>query len=154
MSKTFYLKWYVLLTIPNAICMKLLHIQHYFEQLRSSHDTTIWIKNKRKTTANWKKLKKSLTTFLWFFHFFHNAVSITSRKEYNQWSTQKTAYSKAACLLYRNLLHWNSFLDFLQIYFLPSLTQHIITLLAVHNQIFSSSLWHSFSGSMNSSLLY
>ena len=59
------------------------------------------LKKKNKKTQqierNWKK--KSYNFFLWFFHFFHNAVSVVSRKEYNQWSKQKTAYSNAVHLL-------------------------------------------------------
>lgn len=131
--------------------MELLHIQHYLNSLGSSHDTTVWIKNKQKNNSKLKETeKKSYNFFLWFFHFFHNAVSITSRKEYDQWSKEKTAYSKAVHLLLQNLLHRNSFL-----WFTSNSLPYLLLLLCLQCIIrsFSSSLWHS-SGSMNSSLLY
>lgn len=51
------------------------------------------------------KLKETeklfLKLFLWFSHFFHNAVSLTSSKECSQRSKQNTAYSTIVYLSYR-----------------------------------------------------
>lgn len=124
--------------------MKLLYIRYYLCSLGSSHKTA-YIREK---TANWKKKKKLfLKFFLWFSHSFHNAVSVTSRKECNQWSKQKAAYSTTVHLSYKTYSTATPSFGLFQSHFaifFGTIYNTLSLCLQCIIRSFNNSLWHSF----------